>query len=105
MPLPLPGGTCALKHRIRALVQKWYRTEPPPRSIPPPPEGACPIAKRFIAMLNQGTEEIGCWDEFVRTKKVHSRDRGSSQCALAPVRQGVSNTVAGFPENRHVTFV
>lgn len=51
--------------------KRQYMKKAPPRNLqPPPPRAKHEMVRKLIAAINTATENIPCWDEYVKTGKV-----------------------------------
>ena len=59
------------RHTRRKFDKRDYMDKPPPRNLQQPPANVDNILVRLIiAMINEATSTIPCWDEYATTKKV-----------------------------------
>lgn len=51
--------------------KRSYMDAPPPRNLEPPPANVQnDLARLIIRMFNEATDNIPCWDEYVKNKVV-----------------------------------
>ncbi|GLI67444.1 hypothetical protein VaNZ11_011637 [Volvox africanus] len=56
---------------VYTFDKRDYSVKPPPRNLPePPPFVQNNLVRLIVAMVNEATENIPCWDDYVATSKV-----------------------------------
>jgi hypothetical protein len=52
--------------------KRQYMNAPPPRNLAMPPANIqSPLLERLITMVNEATDNIPCWDDYVKTSKIN----------------------------------